>query len=90
MKTHQFNTPLARDLFALFSVPQVNLCNECGRPAIRKEFHRDWCEDCLAVVDKEMDDMEQQASAQERAIHDEMDRLYRAKNPPHRGTPHEI
>ena len=82
-------TPFAQELFNLASLKPVT-CNECGAPALRHEFGRDWCLDCLGQVEKEMNDLADNATAQEKAVAEEIDRLKHAQKRDWRGTPHEL
>lgn len=65
-------------------------CAECGRPAQKHEFARDWCLDCLGVVEKELDALEREAQQVAPAINEEFARLAQIHKHEFRGHPAEL
>lgn len=82
-------TPFAKELFNIAALKPVT-CNECGQPALRHEFSRDWCLPCLGQAEKDMAEMCDRATAQEKGIAEEIDRLKHLQKHDWRGTPHEL
>ena len=84
-------TPFGQELFNIAATAlRPVACNECGKPALRHEFGRDWCLECVGQVEKEMNALCDQATAQEKAVAEEIDRLKRLQKREWRGTPHEL
>jgi hypothetical protein len=83
---------LAKELFLMGAQTMTAqaVCNECGRPARKEAFARDWCLECLGVVERELNAIEREAIKQTPAVRDEIARLQHAHKHEFRGRPHEL
>ena len=66
------------------------VCHNCGEEATAHAHTKDWCNPCLAEIERDMSDFERRASKEAQAIADELGRLANARSLKNRGNPAEL